>query len=201
MKVLFATTNPAKIKYYAERLKERNVEVLTLKDIDLNIDVEETGNNAVENAMIKSRAYFDASGIVTISLDDSLFIEGLSEEKQPGTNVRRVNGKRLDDEEMIQYYSGLVKEMGGKVSAKWVKGIAIYDGVEMKTFEYARSSFFFVDTPSKVINVGYPIDSLAIIPMFNKYLSELTKEEMDEYSSQSSYKEVFEFVVNNIKEV
>ncbi len=29
MKVLFATTNPAKIKKYAEKLKENNIEVLT----------------------------------------------------------------------------------------------------------------------------------------------------------------------------
>ena len=32
MKVLFATTNPAKIKKYAEKLKENNIEVLTIKD-------------------------------------------------------------------------------------------------------------------------------------------------------------------------
>ena len=30
--VLFATTNPAKIKKYAEKLKERDIEVLTVKD-------------------------------------------------------------------------------------------------------------------------------------------------------------------------
>ena len=35
MKVLFATTNPAKIKKYADKLKEKNIEVLTIKDLDV----------------------------------------------------------------------------------------------------------------------------------------------------------------------
>ena len=44
MKVLFATTNPAKIKKYAEKLKENNIEVLTIKDIGINLKPEEPGN-------------------------------------------------------------------------------------------------------------------------------------------------------------
>ncbi len=55
MKVLFATTNPAKIKKYAEKLKERNIEVLTIKDLGINLKPEETGKNAIENAYIKAK--------------------------------------------------------------------------------------------------------------------------------------------------
>ena len=43
MKVLFATTNPAKIKRYAKKLKEKNIEVLTIKDLGINLKPEETG--------------------------------------------------------------------------------------------------------------------------------------------------------------
>ena len=55
MKVLFATTNPAKIKKYMNKLKEKNIEVLTLKDIGINLKPEETGNTAIENAYIKAK--------------------------------------------------------------------------------------------------------------------------------------------------
>ena len=34
--------------------------------------------------------------------------EELPEEKQPGTHVRRVNGKELNDDEMIEYYCNLL---------------------------------------------------------------------------------------------
>lgn len=58
MKVLFATTNPAKIKKYAEKLKENNIEVLTIKDLGINLKPEEIGKNAIENAYIKAKAYY-----------------------------------------------------------------------------------------------------------------------------------------------
>ena len=100
MKVLFATKNPAKIKRYSNKLEEKGVQVLTLQDIDINLQVEENGKNALENAYLKAKAYYDATGIISIGIDDTLFIEGLPDEKQPGTNVRRVNGKELSDDEI-----------------------------------------------------------------------------------------------------
>ena len=132
MKVLFATTNPAKVKRYANKLEKKGIEVLTLKDINLKLEVEETGKNAIENAYLKAKAYYEATGIVSIGLDNNLFIEELPEEKQPGTHVRRVGGKELTDEEMIQYYTNLVKQNGGKLTAKWVYGMVIYNGKETK---------------------------------------------------------------------
>ena len=42
-------------------------------------------------------------------MDDALYLENVPEEKQPGLYVRRVEGKELDDEEMIEHYTKLVK--------------------------------------------------------------------------------------------
>jgi len=200
MKILFATTNPAKIKYYAEELVKRGFEIITINDLNIKLDIDESGKNAVENACIKAEEYYNVAKILTIAIDDSLYIDGLIEEKQPGTNVRRVNGKRLNDDEMLEYYINLIKSLGGKVNANWVKGVAIYDGKEMKSFEYRRSSFFFVDKPSDIVMEGYPMDSLTIIPEFNKYLSELNEEELMIYRQKSSNKEIFEFILKSINE-
>ena len=132
MKVLFATTNPAKVEKYKEALKEKDIEIITLKDLNLDLHVEETGKNCIENALIKAKAYYEATRIVSIGMDNTLFIEELPEEKQPGTHVRRINGKELTDEEMIEYYTNLVKENGGRLTAKWVYGMVIYNGKEKK---------------------------------------------------------------------
>ena len=144
MKVLFATTNPAKIKKYAEKLKEKNIEVLTIKDLGINLKPEETGKNAIENAYIKAKAYYDETKITTIGMDNNLYIEELPEEKQPGTHVRRVNGKELNDDEMIEYYCNLVNEFGGKLTAKWVYGMVIYDGKEPKEYSWSKSHFYSI---------------------------------------------------------
>ena len=48
MKVLFATTNPAKVKKFAQKLQDNNIEIVTLKDIGLDLHPEESGSNAIE---------------------------------------------------------------------------------------------------------------------------------------------------------
>ncbi len=195
MKVLFATTNPAKVKRYAEALKEKGVELLTLKDLHIDIDVEETGQNALENAYIKAKSYYEIAKIPTVSMDNSLFIENLPNEKQPGTHVRRINGRELNDSEMIEYYTNLAKEYGGKLTAKWVYGMVLYDGGESKSYTWEKSHFYFVYTPSSVINPGYPLDSISIIPEYNKYLVELTKEEREAKENGNG---VVDFIVSNL---
>ena len=63
MKVLFATGNPAKVKRYKESLEKNGIELITIKDIGINLDIDENGKNAIENAYIKAKAYYDATGI------------------------------------------------------------------------------------------------------------------------------------------
>ena len=95
-------------------------------------------------------------------------------EKQPGTHVRRVNGKELNDDEMIEYYCNLVKEYG-----------------------WSKSNFYFVDKPCEKRNLGYPLDSISIMPGCNKYFVDLTEE--DRNANKENYKEddVIDFIVNN----
>lgn len=199
MKVLFATTNPAKIKKYAEKLKENNIEVLTIKDIGINLKPEETGKNAIENAYIKAKAYYDKTKITTIGMDNNLYIEELPEEKQPGTHVRRVNGKELNDDEMIEHYCNLVKEYGGKLTAKWVYGMVICDNNRKEEYSWTKDHFYFVDTPCEKRNQGYPLDSISIVPEFNKYLVELTEEDKKQYKKKDNIDNVIEFIIKNVQ--
>ena len=55
MKVLFATTNPAKVKRYAKKLKEKNIEVLIIKDLGINLKPEETGKKCHRKCIHKSQ--------------------------------------------------------------------------------------------------------------------------------------------------
>ena len=179
MEVLFATTNPAKIKTYKEKLENHGIKVLTLKDIGIDIEVEETGTTAIENACIKAKTYGDIAKKITIGIDTNLFFENIEEKEQPGTHVRRVNGKTLTDEEMIIHYKNLAKKYGGKIVAKWVNGIAIYNGKDIKTYSFCKNKFYLVDKESSKRHPGYPLDSISIIPEFNKYLTDLTKDEIE----------------------
>ena len=198
MKILFATTNPAKVKRYESKLTEKGIELITIKDLDFKLDIDENGKNALENAYIKAKSYYDETNIITIGMDDNLFIEELPEEKQPETHVRRINGKELTDDEMIEYYTNLAKEYGGKLTAKWVYGMLIYNGKEKKEYTWSKSHFYFVDKPCDKRNLGYPLDSITVVPEYNKYYLDLTKEEKEEYKQNTSTNDVINFILQNI---
>lgn len=179
MKVLFATKNPAKVKKYKDELEKNGIELITAKDIEKDINVDESGKNCVENAYLKAKTYYEETGIISIGMDNTLFIEELPEEKQPGTHVRRVNGKELSDDEMIEYYTSLVSEYGGKVTAKWVYGMVVYGDNLCEKFTWNKDEFFMVDKISEIRNPGYPLDSISIDKYVNKYFVELTKEDIE----------------------
>lgn len=198
MKVLFATTNPAKVGKYKEILKTKGIELITIKDLNFKLDIEESGKNAIENAYIKAKAYFNKTKMPTIGMDNNLFIEELPSDKQPGTHVRRINGKELNDEEMIEYYTNLVKEYGTKLTAKWVYGMVICSDKGIKEYSWSKDHFYFVDKPCQKRNPGYPLDSITIVPEYNKYLVELTDEDKKTYKKKDNINDVVEFITNNI---
>lgn len=199
MKVLFATKNPAKIKKFLEELNKRGIEVITIGDLDFELQIEENGKDAIENAYLKAIAYYEKTKIPTIGMDNNLFIEDLPEEKQPGTYVRRVNGKTLTDDEMIEYYTQLVKDNGGKLVAKWVYGIVICKDEKNYQYTWSKENFYFVDKPCEKRNLGYPLDSITIIPEYNKYLVELTQEEKELRNKKENNSDILDFIENTLK--
>ena len=194
--ILFATGNPSKAKRFSKGLEEKGIKVITLQDTDIAVDVEETGKNAVENALIKARAFAECIDIPVLAMDDNLYLDGVPDEKQPGTFVRRVNGKRLSDDEMIKHYTNLVKEFGkdGKINSRWIYGIAVINRGKESTYTWSKASFYIVDQPSPIINPGYPLNSISVHQTLNKYFSEFTEE--DRAKTLENEQDVVDFIAN-----
>lgn len=200
MKILFATTNPAKVKTYASRLIEKGYEIVTLKDLKIDIDVEENGTTPLENAIIKAKEYHKISNLPTIAMDEGLYLDGVPENLQPGTHVRRVNGKKLSDEEMIIHYINLVNQYGnnGKLTGYFKKGIAILNNDKIDTIEI-KAPRCFSNTRCETITIGYPLASIQWIEERNKYKAELTREEENQLMSKEQ-KEILDFIESRIAE-
>lgn len=198
--VLFATGNPSKAKRFSKALQEKGIEVITLKDIDIEIKIEENGKNAIENAILKARAYSKVIDIPVFAMDDNLYLENIPEEKQPGMYVRRVNGQRLTDDEMIEHYSKLVKEYGidGKLTCRWVYGMAVINNGKETTYTWSKEDFYMVDKPSNKINPGYPLNTISMNKRLNKYFTDITEE--DKAILQEDESDVVEFIVSSIKD-
>ena len=88
-KLLFATTNQSKINRFKEGLLKKGIELLSLDDLNLNIEVEESGTSAIDNALIKARVYQHLVDIPIMAMDDNLFLEGVPDKLQPGTKDPR----------------------------------------------------------------------------------------------------------------
>lgn len=196
-KVLFATGNPSKVKRFSKGLLENGIEVITLNDIDTEIEVEENGKDAIENALIKARAYANVVNMPVFAMDDNLYLENVPEEKQPGMFVRRVNGKRLDDDEMIEHYINLVKEFGtdGRLTCRWVYGIAAINNGKESTYTWSKDDFYMVDVPTDKVHPGYPLDTISINKKLNKYFTDVTQEDKAKLKQDES--DVIEFLVSS----
>ena len=166
MKVLIGTTNPAKVKRFSEFLPDCGIEFLALSDLQITEEPEENGSGPEENARIKAAFYGKYCDRV-ICNDSGLYLAciPLEDPRQPGLNIRTPQGTRLDDEEMIEYYSALIKSLGGKTLAYYLDGIAVYrDGVITSFLDERgkHASFYMVDTPSPNRHPGWPLDSLSL---------------------------------------
>ena len=179
--IIFATSNESKAKRFSKGLKELGIEVLSLKDIDVKLDVEEDGNTAIENALIKARECYRKTRRPSMGMDDTLYMEGVPKDLQPGLFVRRVNGKNLTDEEMIEHYTNLVKEYGkdGRINCKWIYGLAVINEKgEEATYTWSKDDFYMVSTKSDKINPGYPLNSISKYKRLDKYFTDVTDEDM-----------------------
>ena len=197
-KVLFATENESKAKRFRKGLLENNIEIITINDIDKKVNIEENGKDAVENALIKANAYVKTQELPVFAMDDNLYIEDIQEDKQPGMYVRRVNGKRLNDNEMIEYYSNLAHQYGkdGKLTCKWVYGIAVIKNGKEFTYTWNKEDFYIVDKPSDKINPGYPLDTISINKKLNKYFTDITEDDKKDIKEDES--DVLEFLCKNL---
>ena len=180
MKVLFATTNPAKLKMYGKTLQEKGYEVVTLKDLNITTEVEETGTTPEENAIIKANAYYNISKLPTIAVDDALILEN------------------VEDQKMIKYYTELLNKYGidGKLNGYFLKGVAIKTEKGIKSIE-VKSPRCFTNISSKQINEGYPLASIQWIEELKKYKVELTAKEKEQLEYKDN-KKILDFIDTTI---
>ena len=195
--VLFATENKSKSKRFEKDLNKKGIKLITINDLDQKVEVNENGKTGIENALIKAKAYAEIVDLPVFAMDDNLYLENVPEDKQPGVFVRRVNGKRLNDEEMIEHYTKLVKKYGkdGKLVCKWVYGIATRNKGKEATYTWSKDSFYMVDKPSEKRNPGYPLNSISKTKNTNKYFTDLTD---DDKTKENNESDVIEFLCKNL---
>ncbi len=75
--LLLATSNLHKLEEFRAIFSDMPLRLLSLSDIQLAIDVEETGITFAENAKLKARTYAQMSNMLTLADDSGLEIDAL----------------------------------------------------------------------------------------------------------------------------
>ncbi len=193
--LIIGTKNTAKIKQIAGAIQSLNIEVTGLPDsIE---DATENGSTAQENARIKSIFYSRVLGDMVLSMDNALYLDGLDETEQPGIHVRRIptsENIRPTDDELLNYYTSIIKRLGSKISGRWEFAICIANNGNIIKETTIISPRIFVSTPSKKIVPGYPLESIQIDPEGGAYISEMTQEEQDAFWQKKIGSELCSFI-------
>ncbi len=89
-RILFATRNAHKVEEVSDILKDLPVELQSLLDFPEIGDIEESGQTFEENALIKARTVYQATGLLTIADDSGLEVDAL--QGAPGIYSARYAG-------------------------------------------------------------------------------------------------------------
>ena len=204
MRVLYGTTNPAKLYSMRQAVEGLGLEVIGLKELNQTLPlVDESGKDPLINAELKARAYYETFHMPVFSCDSGLFFEDLPDSEQPGTHVRRVNGKELTDEEMTEYYAGLARQHGGRMIGYYQNAICfvVDDKHIFKSMDRSLSteSFIMSDTPHERKVKGFPMDRLSIDIKTGKYYYDLPDYEVAQSTFEGTRK-FFEKVLGVLNE-
>lgn len=204
MKLLYGTGNLAKLSAMRNRLEQLDIELIGLNDMraegKIVPKVIEDGNTPLENARLKAMAYYEAFQIPVFSCDSGLYFDNVSDEVQPGVHVRNVNGKCLSDDEMIDYYSGLVKAYGNLV-ARYRNAICfVMDNTHIyEAMEPSMESEKFILTDklhSTIRKEGFPLDSISLDIKTNKYYYDLPEDKLEQVAVEDGFLEFFKNILN-----
>ena len=208
--IIYGTGNPAKLDGMKRWLEPLGIHLIGLMEFAEKANVEipsiaEDGISPLENARKKALGYYHAFHMPVFSCDSGLYLDGVPEEKQPGVHVRRIDGKYLTDEEMLEYYTELIRKYGenGRLKARYKNAICLVlnDKEIYEAMEPGMESEAFLLTSERryaVRQKGFPLDSISIDIKTGKYYYDLDESELDQVAGEKGFLEFFEKILISV---
>ena len=178
-KILLATNNKAKVREYARLLQGIPYQVVSLEDVNISEQVEETGTSFEENAILKAKRYAELSGLTTIADDSGLEVDALCGE--PGVRSARYAGKGASDKERIDFLLNKIVDVPWEkrhAQFRCVIAIAFPDGKVQICQGQCRGILTFKPLGDK----GFGYDPIFYLPDLHKTMAELSMSEKNAIS-------------------
>lgn len=122
-RIIFATTNKNKVKEVNMMMEDFDVELVTMKEAGIDVDIVENGTTFEENAIIKARTIMEMTGEIAIADDSGLEVDYL--DGAPGIYSARFLGEDTSYDIKNNYIIDKLKNVKGKErSARFVCAMA-----------------------------------------------------------------------------
>ena len=173
-KLIVASNNEHKILEIKQMLKQFAIEIMSLREANIDIDVEETGTTFEENAYIKANTIHKlVKDCMVLSDDSGLMVDSLG--GAPGVYSARYAGEHGNSEKNNQK---LLEELEGKKfedrKARFVCSLVLITEAGKIISVKGEVEGYITDKESGQNGFGY--DPLFYIPEYNMTFSEMSDE-------------------------
>jgi len=178
-KLLIATHNLGKVREYRDLLADLPFDILSLADVGIDVDVEETGATFAENALLKARTYAQLSGLLTWADDSGLAVDAL--DGWPGVHSARHAGPDATDADRIAILLARLADVPPAergAAFHCVVAVAAPDGRVWTT--EGMCAGVIIDEPAGSGGFGY--DPVFFVPDLDKTFAQLTAEQKNAIS-------------------
>ena len=181
-RLLIATHNTGKLRELTELLGDVPYELVSLGDMGIHHDVDETGVTLEQNAVLKAETYSELAGIKTLADDSGLEVDAL--DGAPGVHSARYAGPDATDTERIEF---LLDKLDGTDPGAWSARfrcvIAIAEPGRLTSLYHGSCEGRIVSRPRGDNGFGY--DPIFLFPGVNLTMAELSTEHKNRISHRA----------------
>ena len=178
-KIIFATGNKNKLKEIRQIMQDMDVEIISMKEAGINIEIEETGTTFLENSYLKAKTIWDITGGIVMADDSGLVIDYLNGE--PGLYSARYMGENTSyDIKNANILERMKAAKGDERSARFVASIVciLPNGKELSVVETMEG--IIADKVAGENGFGY--DPILYLPDYACTSAELSDNEKNKIS-------------------
>lgn len=193
-RLIVASNNQGKIKEIKEILKNFNMEVVSLKEANINVDILEDGATFMDNAYKKAYEIYKLTGEMVLSDDSGLMVEALN--GAPGVFSARFAGEHGNDKKNNDKLLALLKDVEKEDrGARFVCAMVMILGDNKAIKAQGECPGYILKEARGEDGFGY--DPLFYIPELEKTFAELTSNEKNKISHRGR---ALSILRNKIKE-
>lgn len=172
-RIIFATTNKNKVREVNMMMKDFQVELLTMGEAGINVDIVEDGTTFEENAIIKAKTIMEMTGEIAIADDSGLEVDYL--DGAPGIYSARFLGEDTSYDVKNNYIIEKLKDVKGKDrSVRFVCAMAVaFPDGEVLTCKGTIEGVIAYEQKGKN---GFGYDPIVYVPEYEMTTGEMAPE-------------------------